>query len=396
MKKMALLAFLAAGTLSAQPLTLTPEQKALAAAGNDFSFRFLQQVEQAGKGDWFVSPASLQFLLGVILNGAQAATADEIAATLGIQADRLDALNDYNRLLLERFPKLDPQTKLRIGNAVFVNQEFPINKDFQKLTEKYYGAEVKNLDFRNGNASLRAINGWCSKQTEGLIPAVLEKVEPSMFAYLLNALYFKGSWEHQFSKSSTRERTFRMASGEETQVQMMQQERKFAYGEDALFRCLRLPYGNGSYAMYLLLPQEGRTIAEVLASLDAASWETVSEQMYASSKVNLWLPTFETRYHIRLNDILCTLGMPGAFKEGADLKKMSALADCLDFVQQDAVIKVDEKGSEAAAVTSAGVIGATAVMPTRIIQFHCDRPFIYLITETATGSILFAGEFTGE
>ena len=134
MKKMALLAFLAAGSLSAQPITLTPEQKALAAAGNDFSFRFLQQVEQAGKGDWFVSPTSLQFLLGVILNGAQAATADEIAATLGIQADRLDALNDYNRMLLERFPKLDPDTKLRIGNAVFVNQEFPIRKDFQKLT----------------------------------------------------------------------------------------------------------------------------------------------------------------------------------------------------------------------------------------------------------------------
>ncbi len=396
MKKMAFLAFLAAGSLSAQPITLTPEQKALAAAGNDFSFRFLQQVEQAGKGDWFVSPTSLQFLLGVILNGAQAATADEIAATLGIQADRLDALNDYNRMLLERFPKLDPDTKLRIGNAVFVNQEFPIRKDFQKLTGTYYNAEVKNLDFRNGNAALRAINGWCSKQTEGLIPAVLEKVEPSMFAYLLNALYFKGSWEHQFSKSSTRERTFHTASGEEEQVLMMQQERKFAYGEDALFRCLRLPYGNGSYAMYLLLPQEGRTVAEVLASLDAASWETVSGQMYASSKVNLWLPKFETRFHIQLNDILCQLGMPGAFQEGADLKKMSELADCLDFVQQDAVIKVDEKGSEAAAVTSAGVLGATAVMPSRIIQFHCDRPFIYLITEAATGSILFAGEFTGE
>jgi serpin B len=118
--------------------------------------------------------------------------------------------------------------------------------------------------------------------------------------------------------------------------------------------------------------------------------------MYASSKVNLWLPKFETRFHIQLNDILCNLGMPGAFQEGADLKKMSALADCLDFVQQDAVIKVDEKGSEAAAVTSAGVLGATAVMPNRVIQFHCDRPFIYLITEAATGSILFAGEFTGE
>lgn len=395
MKKMALFAFLAAGTLSAQPITLTPEQKALATAGNESSFRFLQQIDRACEGDWFVSPASLQYLLGVILNGAQDATAGEIAATLGIDPGRLDALNDYNRMLLERFPKLDPRTKLAIGNAVFVNQEYPILKPYKNLTEKFYGAEVKNLDFKNEKATLRTINGWCSKQTNGLIPSVLDKVEPDMFAYLLNALYFKGTWEHPFTKSQTRDRTFRAESGSETMVPMMQQERNFAYGEDNLYQCLRLPYGNGSYSMYLLLPQEGHTVSEVIASLNAENWEILSRQMYGT-KVNLWLPRFETKFHIKLNDILCELGMPGSFSSGADFKKMSLFADHLDFVQQDAVIKVDEEGTEAAAVTSAAMLGATAVAPMRVIQFHCDHPFVYLITEKSTGAILFAGEFSGE
>ena len=300
-------------------------------------------------------------------------------------------------MLLDRIPELDPATKLRIGNAVFVNQRYPIEKSYKKLAETFYDAEVRNLDFNDGRASLRTINGWCKKQTDGLIPSVLDSVEPAMFAYLLNALYFKGSWQHPFSESQTRERPFHMESGQEKQTLMMQQERKFAYGENELFQRLCLRYGNGSFSMYLLLPKEGHTVAEVLESLDADSWKELSGRMYSDAKVNLWLPRFETKFHIKLNDILCAMGMPGSFEAGANFKKMSLFADYLDFVQQDAVIKVDEEGSEAAAVTSAGMRGATAVaMPPRIIQFHCDRPFVYLITEAATGSILFAGEFSGK
>ena len=135
MKKIALLSLLAAVGLSAQPLDLKPEQKALANAGNDFSFRFLQQIDKADDGDWFVSPMSLQFLLSVVLNGAQDATAEEIARTLGFEVSQLADLNELSRTLLEKLPKLDPATKLVIGNAVFINQIYPINKDYKKLVE---------------------------------------------------------------------------------------------------------------------------------------------------------------------------------------------------------------------------------------------------------------------
>ena len=131
---------LAAGCVSAQTLDLTPEQQQMAATGNEFSFRFLQEIDRNEDGDWFVSPASLQFLLSVVLNGAQYATADEIAHTLGFEASQLDALNVYSRKMLETLPKLDPATKLVIGNAVFVNQLYPLNKKYKSQVEKYYHA----------------------------------------------------------------------------------------------------------------------------------------------------------------------------------------------------------------------------------------------------------------
>lgn len=396
MKKFALLAMFAAGCVSAQVPDLTPEQKAMGATGNDFSFRFLQQIDKNEKGDWFVSPMSLQFLLSVILNGANDRTADEIARTLGFEPAQLDDLNAYSRVMLDRLPKLDPATKLAIGNAVFVNRIYPINKKYKNLVEKFYDAEVANLDFKNEKATLGAINGWCSKQTNGMIPGVLESVDPSMFAYLLNALYFKGSWSWPFNERWTEERTFYLDSGAEKKVWMMEKERKFAYSEDDICQRVSLPYGEGFYSMYVLLPKKGHTVTDILATLNAESWAEIRRHTYADDKVNLWLPRFETKYHIKLNDILKDMGMPGSFRPGADFKAMSRNAEYLDFVQQDAIIKVDEKGSEAAAVTSAGMMGATAVpVPPKVINFHADHPFLYLIVERATGSVLFAGEFTG-
>ena len=374
-----------------------PQPADLPKVDNGFSFRFLQQIDGCEEGDWFVSPLSLQFLLDMLLNGSGGATTAEIARVLNADPDSIASINDLSRLLLERFPKLDPATKLTIGNAIFINKNYPVNRDFKKTVEKYYDAKVENLDFRNESSSLRTINGWCDKQTKGLIPSVLDKVDPEMFAYLLNALYFKGSWTYPFTSKWTKERTFRLESGREKQVWMMEKERKFSYGENDLFQRIRLPYGDGAYAMYVLLPKEGHTVAEVVASLDDASWKELRSHMYSDTKINLWLPRFETKYHIKLNDILKEMGMPGAFRSGADFKAMSPNADFLDFVQQDAVIKVDEEGSEAAAVTSAGMMGATASPePPKVIDFHCDHPFLYLITEAHTGAILFAGKFTGK
>ncbi len=380
-----------------KPIVLDEHETTYAAAGNDFTFRFLSQIDSVEQKDWFVSPLSLQFLLGMVLDGADGATADEICQTLGYPAGETEAIDAYCRKMLSELPRRDKATKLTLANAIFFNKQMEIRPSYRKRVEKAYDAEIESLDFKNKDKTLGIINGWCDKKTNGLIPSVLSDVDPDMLAYLLNALYFKGTWMYPFNKRSTQEETFYLESGETKQVPMMKKERKFSYSENEICQRVRLPYGEGAFTMYVLLPKKGHSVADIIASLDADSWKDLRKRMYSDTKINLWLPPFETRYHIRLNDILCDMGMPTAFSKMADFKEMSKDALWLDFVQQDAVIKVDEEGSEAAAVTVGGMMGATAIPePPKVIDFHADHPFLYMIVEGNTGSILFAGKYTGK
>ena len=378
-------------------IELDETQQVYAEAGNDFAFRFLKQIDAYESGDWFVSPVSLQYLLGLVLDGSEGATADEICHTLGYPAGQAEAVDAYCRKMLAELPHLDKKTKLTLANAIFFNDKIEIKVPYKKRVEKFYDAEVESLEFYQKQASLRTINGWCNRQTNGLIPAVLDDVTPDMFAYLLNALYFKGTWADPFNKRYTRERTFTLESGKQKEIPMMAKERKFGYSEDSICQRVILPYGNGAYSMIVLLPKKGHTVADVIAALNGENWKEIRTRMSYSTLINVWLPPFESKYHIQLNDILCDMGMPRSFGPAAQFKPMSDDALWLSFVQQDAVIKVDEEGTEAAAITSAGMLGATAVPePPKVIDFHCDHPFLYLITENSTGTILFAGKFTGK
>ena len=176
----------------------------------------------------------------------------------------------------------------------------------------------------------------------------------------------------------------------------MKQEKEFAYNENDIFQMVCMPYGNGAFSMYAFLPREKNSLADVIGALRKASWDDIRYDT-VPCHVNLWLPKFEGKFHIKLNDILSQMGMPGAFDSmKADFKAMSALAMCLSFVQQDAAIVVDEEGTEAAAVSVAGMEKAMAVAPGQRVDFHANRPFLYLITESSTGAILFAGKFTGK
>ena len=377
-------------------IELDEAQRNYVEAGNDFAFRFLKQIDAGEPGNWFVSPVSLQYLLGLVLDGAEGATADEICQTLGYPAGQSEAVDAYCRKMLSELPNLDKKTKLTLANAIFFNDKMTIKVPYKKRVEKFYDAEVESLDFYQKRGTLRTINGWCNRQTNGLIPAVLDDVSPDMFAYLLNALYFKGTWMYPFNKRYTQDRTFTLESGQKKEIPMMMKERKYGYGENDVFQRVVLPYGNGSYSMIVLLPKKGHTVADVIASVNGENWKDIHSRWGYGTLINVWLPPFESKYHIQLNDILCDMGMPRSFGPAAQFKPMSDDALWLSFVQQDAVIKVDEEGTEAAAITSAGMLGATAVPePPRVIDFHCDHPFLYLITENSTGTILFAGKFSG-
>lgn len=361
--------------------------------GHDFSLEFVDRINDFEKKDFIVSPLSMQFLLGMILNGAQGTTADEICDVLGYGAGEIEDVNQFCQSMLEQLPKLDKQTTLSIANAIFVDEGWPLLDSYKSTVGKAYNAKLSNLDFSKGAASAKVINRWCSDQTHGMIDKVLETTDPAMLCYLLNALYFKSQWKEKFNKSNTADETFTDEVGNKSTVKMMKQNESFSYQHNDVFKIVRMPYGNGAFSMIALLPQEGKTIADALDEIKESGWrETLRSMVHCD--VDLWLPRFETKYHINLNDILSDMGMPTSFTNSADFKAMSDYALKLSFVQQDAVIKVDEEGTEAAAISMAGMMKETAAEPGERVVFHADHPFLYFITEASTGAILFAGRYS--
>ena len=375
-------------------LDLTTKSAEFARQGNTFAFDFIDRINTAAEEDFIISPISMQFLLGMILDGARNGTADEICAVLGYGAGEAEAVNAYCLSMLEQLPSLDKKTTLSIANAIFVNKQYSLKDSYKSTVGKYYQAEVANLDFSDGAGSLKTINGWCKKQTNGMIPKVLDEVSTDMLAYLLNAMYFKSQWKEKFPKGNTSDETFTAGTGATKKVPMMKNREDFPYQDNDDFRVVSLPYGNGAFSMKVILPQSGKTLSEVTAALKTTDWNEFLSEMVRCD-VDLWLPKFETKYSKKLNDILSDMGMPSAFSATADFKAMSDDALCLSFVKQDAVIKVDEEGTEAAVVSSAGMMAASAG-PGEHIVFHADHPFLYLITESSTGAILFAGRYGGE
>lgn len=364
--------------------------------GNAFSLDFIDRINAAAEKDYIISPLSIQFLLGMILNGAQGDTADEICSVLGYGVGEVDAVNEYVRSLLRQLPGMDRQTTLTIANAIFVDDGWPLLEGYVKAVEKNYDAKVSNLDFGNNSASLNAINGWCKKQTHNMIEKVLDEVDPDMLCYLLNAMYFKSQWKEKFSKSATADETFTKEDGTKTQVKMMKQNKHFSYKENEIFQCLRMAYGNSVFSMTVLLPKAGYKVADVTAYLKKADWRTV-RYGWDSPEVDVWFPRFETKYSIKLNELLSAMGMPRSFDASrADFKAMSDYAGYLSFVKQDAAIKVDEEGTEAAVVSIGGMAKDAGPAPAKKVVFHADHPFIYLITESSTGAILFAGRYSGK
>ena len=375
-------------------VTLTTKSTDFVRQGNEFAMEFIDRIYAEEEGDFILSPLSMQFLLGMILDGAQGQTADEICSVLGYGKGEVEAVNEYCLSMLQQLPSLDKKTQLTIANAIFVNNMYSLLDSYKSTVGQYYQAEVASLDFSDGPGSLKTINGWCSKQTRGMIPEVLDEVSTDMLAYLFNAMYFKSQWAEKFPKSNTSEETFTAEDRSQRKVPMMKNQAHFAYQENDDFRMVRLPYGNRAFQMLVILPQEGKVLSDVIAAMKTPVWEETLCQM-VSCNVNLWLPKFETKYSKKLNEILSEMGMPSAFSAiEANFKAMSPNALCLSFVKQDAVIKVDEEGTEAAVVSSAGMM-ATSAGPEDYVVFHADHPFLYLITEASTGAILFAGKYGG-
>ena len=372
------------------------EMRHLLSSGMDFSFNFFKQVSSKFSDNLFVSPYSLGMALGMLYNGAEDETKEEIAAVMGMSGYTPEQVNSYYQTLTEGLLTVDPKTDLSVANAIWTDIGFPLKKDFSDLNKQYYDAEISTMDFSLPSA-LKAINNWSNEKTKGAIPEILDELYPP--TVLANAAYFKSAWTEKFDKSKTEDKPFYNHDGNTSTVQMMhQKELLLNYTHTSDYEFIRLPYSNGAFSMDIVLPKEGVDIENVIEALDGTIWETLTRAMRSNSvRVTLSMPRFSLKENeYALNSVLMSMGMPRAFSEkNAQFLAMLETNSWVSKVLQKSYIDISEEGTEASAVT---VIQMTMLNinnplpPPEYATVEVNRPFIFAITEQSTGAILFMGK----
>lgn len=374
-------------------LILSDAQQSIVDRGNQFALNLFRT--QAGMDSKVVSPLSVSFLMAMLANGADSTTKDEILSTVaGDKSLSVAELNDTYAAFLRMAANGDKLTTINIANYIALNKGFKLKSTYAGTVGSKYAANVENLDFASPKA-LKHINQWCSDKTCRMIPSIIDRLNPSDVAVLLNAIYFSGSWTHQFPKKNTRLENFQGYTRDIKKVDMMHQERKFFYADNSRFAAVELPYGNGQYSMTVLLPNEGVSINDMMKQLTAGEFAKLQQQM-SECIVDLRLPRFSTTTNVSLNAPLSALGAKTMFTGSADFSGMADAGVFVSTMLQKAKIEVSEEGTKAAAVT-AGVIALTVLHEQpRHVKFYAKRPFVYIINEKNSNAILFIGQFTGE
>lgn len=374
-------------------ISLTRAEKEMADKGTEFAFRFFNQINQTEQeqDNWMISPLSASFCLSMLANGADGNTLDEMKTVLGFSGYSLEEMNEYNRKLLDELPGLDNSTRMALANSIWVDNQFDVYDNFVQVNRDWYDAGYGKLDFASPDAK-DAMNRWCAENTNNLITDFVKKTEKGDLFYVLDALYFKGIWETKFNKANTQEKDFTNADGSRSKVAMMRMERETFNGmQNEYFSLTEFPYGNRAFSMVVLLPNEKTPLEKCFPLLTAESWNEWMQQLRPFS-LNVEFPRFELEYAKLLGEDLKALGMEEAFdKTQADFSKMSSQAVHVSEVKQGTFIKVDEEGTEAAAVTG-GKGDISPGLESGI--FHINRPFAFLIKERSTGIILFMGKVT--
>jgi len=379
--------------IDALPRALTAGEQRVIGAANDFSFALFRRLSAAqSDSNVFASPLSASMALGMAMNGAAGTTYDEMRATLGFSASATETeIGESYKSLIALLRGLDPGVDFRIANSIWYHTGFPVDQGFIDRGRTWFDARASALDFASPSA-VSTINDWVSTSTAGKIPTILDRIEDGQVMFLINAIYFKGSWRTRFDPSRTVTAPFHAVGGDQS-AKLMRREGTMRWMQTAEFEAVDLPYGNGAYAMTVVLPAAGKRVDDVAASLQASTWTAWMGQ-FNDADVELQLPRFKLEWERKLIPDLQALGMRAAFIDGrADFSRMSAPSSQLfiSLVKQKTYVDVNEEGTEAAAVTNVGI--TLTSLPVRH-QFIVDRPFVFVLRERLSGTILFMGKIT--
>ena len=363
------------------------------AANTQFGFNLFNDIRKTEQNkNIFISPFSISIALAMTLNGASGETEQAMTNTLQLQGLDSEAINAGYAGLRQTLKTSDPKVILTIANSLWARQDVPLKQDFLQRNTQFFGAEVSTLDFLDPN-TLTTINQWVNTNTNGKITKILDEINPNAVLFLINAIYFKGSWQTEFEPSRTRDGTFHLATGGEKQVPMMTRTGDYPYYENREdnFQAISLAYGDGRISMYIFLPYRESDLNTFLDGLNTENWENWISQ-FREQEVFLSMPKFKLEYEKTLNNPLQSLGMGIAFAPGgADFSRMADLETLgrnlyIGEVLHKSVVEVNEEGTEAAAVTSVGV-RVTSAPP----AFIADHPFFFAIRDNKTKTVLFMG-----
>lgn len=381
-------------------IDLTDSQKELVAKNNDFSFDLMRKIrdvrntETGAKESMLVSPLSVTYMLGMLNSGADEAGQQKISETLGMSGTTTQQINELCMSLMTQAPQVDKQVTLATANAVYTNKQYELSDNYSTDMKKYYSAEAKTLDFASAEA-LTTINNWAKQQTNGMIPSVLKELKNEAAMYLFSSVYFGATWTKQFDKALTTQETFTAEDGTQISVPMMHNEAMILASQNATFRSVRLPYSGGKWSMYIMLPKEGKTVGDVLNSLNADSWST-KEAQYKPATIELALPKFSVDGFTDLKKPLTEMGLASLFDKDSpvlgNICKNKRIAVSEMF--QKSRIDVDEEGAEMTAVTVAeGDETTPGIFEDG--KFTANRPFVFVVTEDTSNAVFFVGTYMG-
>lgn len=360
-------------------------------SNNELGFKLLGEIEADEHDNTFVSPTSLFSALSMIYNGADGETKEEIEKVLQMEGIDVEDLNQANAALQSMLDKESDAVQLDIANSIWLNKEFHFKEDFAENNKGYFKAELKEIDLADKTSATK-INDWVKSATNEKIEDIVdEPLSPNLVALLLNAIYFKGDWTHEFDKELTEKRPFHLKDGTTKEVPLMSMQRELAYMENDDFQAVNLPYGENEMSMSVFLPKENTNLEEFKKSLTRENWAAWDAE-FMSQEGTILLPKFQMEYEVILNESLKKLGMDQAFDGRADFTEMiqEDASLFISEVKQKTFIDVNEEGTEAAAVTSIEV-RETAAFLGDPFRMEVNRPFFIAITDDETGTILFMG-----
>lgn len=378
-------------------ILLTKSQEEFVQGNNVFAMELFRNLSRSGHSEVF-SPLSLQVLLGAMNNGLTGSASAELCDGLGFSGASSEDINDYSKSLISQLKKADRQVEFGSGNIVLLNTRLVpggLKRGFKESMEKYYDAKVEEFDFFSDTKHLDKVNSWSKDHTDGMIPTIVDRIDPNTLLLLANAIFFEGRWSTPFNKAATRDEYFVSAGGTSVAVPMMHTSMTYNHYDGGSYSSVTLPYGNGAFAMTVILPKTQDGLGSFVSDCLGECWRDILAAQ-REVKVDLSMPRFSTGSRFPADVLIPALREMGIEElfAGCDLSKIAEMAGNVGDINQNARIEVSEEGTKASAVSSLSVMPTAPIVET--VTFRADHPFVYIISETSTNTIVFVGQYCGD